>query len=396
MKILFIAMGHSVHTARWISQLDGLCWDVHFFPVDQPGRLHPNIRNVTVHGAGLWRMPQLAPGLKVAGEWPFRRGAFTVERWLQRHHRSWTDRAWQLARTIRRLKPDIVHSLEMQHAGYLTLASRRWLGNNMPPWVYSSWGSDIYHFRKDPEHSARVREVLSTCDYLITDCQRDVALAGESGFKGKTLGVFPGVGGFDIDAMQACRVPGPVALRRTLAIKGYQHWAGRALNALQAVHRCSDILRDYEIVVYSMSPGVQYVVDHMAAVSGLNIRGLPESAHVDILRLMGRSRIALGVNVSDGTPNSMLEATVMGALPVQSDTGSTAEWIQDGVNGLLVPPEDVGAIERAIRRALSDDRLVDRAAELNAQMTRERIDRQVVRPQVIKAYERVLAESGKR
>ena len=84
----------------------------------------------------------------------------------------------------------------------------------------------------------------------------------------------------------------------------------------------------------------------------------------------------------------------MGALPIQSDTESTAEWITDGVNGLLVPPEDVGAMELAIRRGLSDDALAGRAAEHNKALTRRRVDRSAVVPRTIALYERVLRESG--
>ena len=89
----------------------------------------------------------------------------------------------------------------------------------------------------------------------------------------------------------------------------------------------------------------------------------------------------------------MLEAMVMGAFPIQSDTVSTAEWITHGDNGLLVPAEDPVAIAAAIRRALSDYALVDRAAEINARITSERIDRTVIQPQVIAVYEKVAAQA---
>jgi hypothetical protein len=57
-----------------------------------------------------------------------------------------------------------------------------------------------------------------------------------------------------------------------------------------------------------------------------------------------------------------------------------------------VPPEDVDAIERALRRALSDDALVDFAAPHNLQLARERLDMSVVRPAVLAMYERVAAD----
>ena len=297
---------------------------------------------------------------------------------------------------IQRLQPDIVHSIEMQHAAYLTLEARNYLDDSeFPPWIYSCWGNDIFFFGRQPEHEGRIRAVLTACDYCITDCQRDASLAKEFCFQGEHLGVFPGPGGFDIEHMQQFRQPSSTSSRRVIVLKGYHNPAGRALVALQALQICADVLAGYEVVIYSAEPNVRYAAEYVARSTGLQITIFPRSPHDEMLKLMGRSRIALAVNVTDGTPNAMLEAMVMGALPIQSDTISTAEWITHGENGLLVPPEDPEAIATAIRRALEDDALVDRAAEINAQITAERIDLSVIKPRVIAMYKKVAAQ-GKR
>ncbi len=304
--------------------------------------------------------------------------------------------AARLARLIRSLKPDIVHSLHMQSGGYLTLASREKLTGAFPPWIYSSWGSDIYFYGRQPEHQTRIRSVLAACDYLICDCQRDVGLALEFGFKGEILGVFPGAGGFEIDQMRPFRQPGPVSARRVIALKARQnHLGGRALVALHALHLCADVLGEYEIVLY-MPQGdsiVPYAAEYIAFATGLRIRVVPENSPYDeILSLMGSARIAISVGMTDGTPLSMLEAMVMGAFPIQSNTADTRGWIEDGKNGLLVPPEDVDAIAAAIRKAVSDDRMIDHAAEINAKIT-ERIDIEAVRPKVIEMYKRIAGDN---
>lgn len=318
-----------------------------------------------------------------------------AKRIVKRFMPSWGDRARRLAGSIRRFRPDIVHSLEMQHAGYLALAARNHLDGRFPAWIYSCWGNDIFYFGSQPEHEGLIREVLTACDYAIADCQRDVRLLREFGFEGEVLGVFPVAGGYDIQHMQQLRQPPPVSSRRVIALKGYHDddWAGRALVALQALHMCADSLREYEVVVYSASPNVRYAAEYVSRVTGLRFTVLPYCPHDQIVKQLGHARIAIGVSVTDGTPNAMLEAMVMGAFPVQSDTISTAEWISQGVNGLLVPPEDPEAIAAAMRRALFDDALVDRAAEINRRMTAERIDRLVIQPQVIAMYGKVAAHS---
>jgi glycosyltransferase involved in cell wall biosynthesis len=103
---------------------------------------------------------------------------------------------------------------------------------------------------------------------------------------------------------------------------------------------------------------------------------------------MGRARIAIGIGLTDGTPISMLEAMIMGAFPIQADTISTAEWIGDGKNGLLVPAEQTEVIASAIQRALIDDELVELAAKLNTDIADQRLDQKSIVPRIIEMYKK--------
>ena len=259
------------------------------------------------------------------------------------------------------------------------------------PWIYSSWGSDLYLFGNQSEHCEHIKAVLSQCDYYIADCRRDVDLARQLGFRGQVLGVFPGVGGFDTTTMRRWMLPGRPSERRVIALKGYQGWAGRALIGLRALQLCADVLRSYTVEIYLADSDVQAAASSVSQSTGIPIKIIPQSPQVEIVKLMGRARLAIGLSISDGTPNSMLEAMVMGTFPTQSDTVSTAEWITHGENGFLVPPEDVEVVAAAIRRALTDDALVDHAAESNFRLAMERIDRAVIQPRVVAVYERVAA-----
>ncbi len=391
MRILFVALANSVHTARWIRQLEGAGWDLHLFPAEWPCDCHPLLPRVRVHGMGLCRPADFPPALSAAGCWPWRTGGWAAESLARRFVPGWEDRVAQLVRTIKRVRPDVVHSLEMQRAGYLTGAAARRFGNRFPPWLYSVWGSDLYHFGKQPEHRDRIHDVLARCDYLTADCERDLRLAAQFGFAGETIGVLPGGGGFAVEAMTAWRVL-PVTQRRIVVVKGYQNeaWGGRALVALQAIEHCADALRGHEVVVYSAVPVVHDRVNELKVTRGINIRILPPSPHDVLLKLMGTARCSIGLGLTDGTPNTLLEAMIMGALPIQSDSSAASEWIRDGWNGILVSVADLAAVESALRRALSDDRLVETAAIENLRLARTRIDDGIVRPRVIAMYERIV------
>ncbi len=83
----------------------------------------------------------------------------------------------------------------------------------------------------------------------------------------------------------------------------------------------------------------------------------------------------------------------MGSLPIQSWTSAADEWIEDGVTGLLVPPEDSDVVELAIRRALTDDALVDRAAVLNWETAQRRLRYEDLRQRAVAMYRRVYEET---
>jgi len=264
------------------------------------------------------------------------------------------------------------------------------------PWMYSCWGNDIYHFGRQRDHELLVRRVLASCDFFIGDCHRDSGLAREYGFRGVDLGVVPVCGGFDIVSMGRYKSV-PTSKRRVIAVKGYhsEMWGGRAVVALQALGLCADLLKDYEIVVYSVHDSAQVLsaVENLAD-AGLGVSVFPQSSHNEMVKLMGQARLALALSTTDGTPNTMLEAMIMGAFPIQSDTVSTGEWIVDGRNGFLVPPEDAGLVATAIRKAVTDDALVDQAAGLNDELTRSKVDISLIMPRVIRMYEQVESSTG--
>jgi len=396
MRILFVAMAQVVHTARWIGQLRGLGWDLHLFPALDEA-LHADLEGVEVHEFLLPAPRGRRPRVRVKGAWPMPRGAYLARRILGALSSSWADRAHRLARVVHTVKPDIVHSMEIQHAAYLTFAARSHLPEGtFPPWLVSNWGSDIVLFGRLAAHVEKIRQVMSACDYYHCECHRDVTLGSKFGFEGEVTPVFPVTGGFEVERMRALRSPGPTSARRYIALKGYQSWAGRALVGLRAIELCADLLQDYRVFVYVASPDARLAAELMSQATGIPVEiESHERTREDILRMHGRARISIGLSISDGISTSLLEAMVMGSFPIQSNTGCGDEWIACGENGLLVPPESPEEVAAALRRALTDDTLVDRAAETNGRLTAERIDASVVRPKVMAMYENIAAQGRK-
>jgi glycosyltransferase involved in cell wall biosynthesis len=384
LRVLFVAMANSPHSAHWIGQLEGRRWELFLFPTDLP-----EVVPVTP------LFQDVAPSVRLVEGWPIPGGGRNLAlRLSQPFKPGWNIRAWQLARVIRKLQPDIVHSLEIQHAAYLTHSARLMLGNKFPPWIVSNWGSDTYIFGRLDEHRDRIRQVLTQCDYYTAECYRDVRVAQDLGFTGGVLPILPAAGGVEVENVQQFRQPGPTSVRRTIALRGYQGWAGRALTGLRAVERAADALKPYTIEVYNWtsSPDVPLAVELAAKRTGLRFQLLPYGPHDDIWRLHGRSRALIALAIGDGISTSMLEAITMGSFPIQSHTSCADEWLEHGRTGLLVHPEDVEEVEEALRRVAADDRLVDEAAVANAEVVAARLDVGLVRPQAVDLYERVADE----
>lgn len=391
MRILFVGMPDNIHSARWISQIADLGWEIYFFPT-YISEINPMFKNITYLGTSLFQSGKPNRSIRFS-HWPFL--FFILNFIANRITRLKTSKYKEVALkyAIKWIKPDIVHSLELQLAGYMTLGARNQIKVGFPTWIATNWGSDIYLFGRLDEHKNKIKQILETCDYYSCECQRDVTLAYKMGLKAKVLPIWPNAGGLHLENLEKHGQPGPVSKRKIITLKGYQHWAGRALVAFQAFRLCKDDLDGYSIAVFSASDVVKMEAQLFEQDTGIKVDIVPFGSHDEILNVFGKSRLYIGLSISDGISTSMLEAMAMGAFPIQSCTACADEWIECGISGYIVPPEDPQEVSNAIRRALADDSLVDRAAEINAKTVHERLDFEKIQSEVIEMYEGIFRQT---
>ncbi|MCL5073719.1 MAG: glycosyltransferase [Actinobacteria bacterium] len=403
MKILIVAMANSIHTARWISQITDQGWDIHLFPTDVFAVPHSSLKKIKIHipkligyliktymsnkekSQGIQNDFDLLTLIRQDNN-PLSGTKTLVKKLL--HYNQTTE----LIKTVKRIKPDIIHSMHIQDAGYITLEAKKRLTGKFPGWIVNNWGSEIDLFSKISSEEPKIREVLTNCDYYKCECKKDIPLVKLLGFKGKFLPVIPNSGGIDFDLVSKLRKPGLISDRRIIMLKGYQNWAGRALVGLRALERCSDLLKGYRIVIYSgQTADVIISAELFSKKTAIETEIMPaNTSHEKILSLHGEARISIGLSITDAISTSLLEAMVMGSFPIQSDTSCADEWFKDSTTGILVPPEDPEIIEKAIRKALTDDDLVNKAAELNYLELFNKLERTKVKKEVIKMYEEIV------
>jgi hypothetical protein len=388
MKLLVVAFAHSIHTARYLRLLVDSGWDVHLFDSKPMLAAHPELPPVTLHTQVNEEAP---PGV-------------TVVPWALQNtgEASFQQQVEHLERVYETVAPDVVHSHEIQHGGALVEALRRsHAAARETPWLVTNWGSDILWWGRHQLHVPRIRAVVSTCDYYGAECHRDVALARAFGFRGRVVGVWPVAGGIELEHARSLRTPGPPSSRRTLAMKGAVNKVGRGWTAFAAVQQCCDLLEGWEIATYQLDDALGTEIDRLADLHGYVHRRLSDNAsnrapHDDLLRMHGRARVSLGLNVTDALSTSFLEALAMGSFPVQSSSSCGHELTPPGRGALFVPAEDEDAVAVALRRALTDDALVDAAAPINDRVVAEHLDWNRTRTRVLDAYERIVMDRMER
>lgn len=376
MKILFISMP-SIHAVRWIENLNGLNHDLYWFDVLGKGELGTKL---PLHQFINWKKRKI-PYIK--GEHSLKRKFPFLYNSLQPFLEVTANE--KLAQILNEIQPDVVHSFEMQNCSYPILETMQKF--RKIKWLYSCWGSDLFYYKNMPNHILKIKSILNRINYLHTDCQRDYLIAKSLGFTGKHAGVIPGGAGYRLGKLENYKVS--IEKRKIILIKGYENLFGRALNVIKAIKKSDINLNEYEIIVFGAHLGVQnYIKENNL---DIKVHGRHDLSHLELIKLMGKSLIYIGNNISDGMPNTLLEAIVMGAFPLQSNPGGvTAEVITNGINGYLIEnPNDEKAIATLILQVLKDPELLQSAFDSNKIIAKERLDYTVNQQKIVVLYKQI-------
>jgi glycosyltransferase involved in cell wall biosynthesis len=364
---------NSIHFRRWVSQLEDSDHEVFWFDIKDQGY----ITSLSwVHQVTGWKKGFL----KRRGRTFLKKRLPKIYTVLEKKYDYKVENAF--AKAIQEIQPDIIHSFALYISCTPILeVMKRYI---KVPWLYSSWGSDLYYFQNIPEYLKDIKAVLPRVTHLMTDCLRDEIIARKHGFRGEYCGVFPGGGGFDLNQMKPWILE--VKERTTILVKGYQGRSGRAIEVLNALEGMKEYLNAYQIVVFGAAPEVVNFCKN----SLLDIEVHRLLKHQEVLKLMGQALIYIGNSNSDGMPNTLLEAICMGALPIQSNPGgATEEMIDDGINGFLIEdPLDVLEMQKTFKKALLNEAVVESAFNKNQEI-KHKLSKQIIQEEVCLAYKAI-------
>jgi glycosyltransferase involved in cell wall biosynthesis len=138
-----------------------------------------------------------------------------------------------------------------------------------------------------------------------------------------------------------------------------------------------DLLLDAFAVIHQRHPDTRLVIagdgslrkalhDQRTAL-GLDASVILTGHLTDVIGLHHALDLYVQSSDYEGTPNSVLEAMAMETPIVATEAGGTAELVQDGVHGRIIPIDDVDRLIFGIERALADPAttrtMADRARE---------------------------------
>jgi glycosyltransferase involved in cell wall biosynthesis len=260
-----------------------------------------------------------------------------------------------LRRAIRRYKPDLLHVHWVVPQGVAAL-----IGGRRLPWLVTTLGGDVYALN-DPLSRWLKRAVLRR-SRAVTTMNHDMRTRlVQLGARDATTTVLPM--GADVDTIR-------VAAKGIARVPGRLVFVGRLVEKkgvtvlLDAVQQLGD---GWSLQIIGDGP-LRAELEAKAA------RVAPAGS-VEFLGTVGRQRLAEAYAAAsvvvfpsvpaasgdqDGLCVALLEAMSLGRAVVSSSMPGADTAIEDGVNGLLVPPGDAQALAAALRRLLDDPSLVQR------------------------------------
>jgi glycosyltransferase involved in cell wall biosynthesis len=111
--------------------------------------------------------------------------------------------------------------------------------------------------------------------------------------------------------------------------------------------------------------------------------------------LYRRARVFVLPSHWEGHPKALLEAMACGLPVIVSDVPGSREVVRDGLDGLVFPPGDVGALARRLRAVLTDPALAQRLGRAARRSAEERYNLSARLRQEITVLRDLAIESGR-
>jgi len=346
MKICYLANAAAIHTVRWVNYFAEHDWKVDLIT------WHPPASNSEIHPA-----------------------VNTHRIYFPPHYIARYGALLEITRLIRKIRPDIIHAHYISHFGILACLYGRLSG--FKPIVLTAWGSDILIDPKGFKKSL-VKYALKRADLITCDAEHMIEKMVSFGTDPKNIELIY----FGTDTQKFNPKQRSEKLRENLGLLDSPTII--SIRTLKPIYNVGYLITAIPQVLKEV-PEAKFVIagrgsqetklKELAKSLGVSdsIRFVGFIANDELPKYLASSDIYVSTSLSDaGIAASTAEAMACGLPVVITDFGDNRKWVEDGVNGFIVPLKNPKILTEKIIYLLENPDVRKKFGKKNRQIIEER------------------------
>lgn len=367
MRICYLANASSIHTIRWINFFARKGHEVHLVSFEKAAY----VEKINVYNMKL-------PILVKNAAFPFKLlSTYKIKKLIEE-----------------RIKPDIVHAHYLTNYGLLGALC------DFHPFIITAWGSDILPVKTEFSIVRWIKKLITNyaskkADMITADSKSLIKEMVKLGIPEEKIRLIS----HGVDLKKFDRYRKSCRFKRQLGIPSSSEIIISTRN-LEPVYNVELLIKAIPYVVKN-NPQVHFIVlgdgrqknflQKMA--KQLNIKDyvtfLGKVSHEKISYFLANSDIYVSTSLSDSTSVSLLEAMASRLPVIVTDLEGNREWIEDNVNGFIIPPDDPKILAEKILQLISDRETARKFGEYNRKIVEMKADYEKEMKKVEKIYERL-------
>lgn len=337
MKICFLGDAGSIHVRRWIEFFRDSGNDVHIISFN-----YAEIHGVNLHYIG--------ESINIDSD-----GG----------NKAYLKKVFEIRSLIKKIKPDLINAHYLTSYGFIGSLVK---GN--VPLVVSTWGSDILVTpKKNKVYKMLTQYVLKKSDLITSDSKyMSNEIVNLKADINKVLTIPMGVSLSDIDIENIKDNREKIFLSmRTLCENSNIECIIDAFKKVLEKYEESRLIitnsgkREKEVLEYINKLGLEEKIE---------FRGFINRS--ELFNLLNDGLSYISIPTSDSTSVTLLESMISGCFPIVSDLPANREWIEDGVNGLILSKFDSTELSELMIRTIEDKDLIKSSRQINKKIIEER------------------------